>query len=121
MKVITENTCKTTYPAGQEKTSAVGGSIVGKADLESITREFMTVGSSQNTISFETSISDLTTDILVGSTDNHAVLGGIILILVLNDKALAGIVIGLAFTAPPELNLEALEVSLILHYLNERL
>ena len=81
----------------------------------------MAVGSGQNTISFETSISDLTTDILVGSTDNHAVLGGIILILVLNDKALAGIVIGLAFTAPPELNLEALEVSLILHYLNERL
>jgi len=107
-------------PAGQKKTSAVGGSIVGKANLESITREFVAVGSGQNTISFETSISDLTTDILVGSTDNHAVLGGIILILVLNDKALAGIVIGLAFTAPPELNLEALEVSLILHYLNER-
>lgn len=81
----------------------------------------MTVGSSQNTISFETSISNLTTDVLVGSTDDHAVLRGIILILVLNDKTLTGIVVGLAFTAPPELNLEALEVSLILHYLNERL
>ena len=81
----------------------------------------MTVGSSQNTISFETSISDLTTDVLVGSTDDHAVLGGIILILVLNDKAFAGIVIGLTFTAPPEFNLEALEVSLILDYLDERL
>jgi hypothetical protein len=39
----------------------------------------------------------------------------------LNDKALAGEVVGLALSAPAELDLEPLEVGLVLHDLDERL
>lgn len=49
------------------------------------------------------------------------VLGSVVLVLGLDDKTLTGIVIGLAFTPPPELHLEALEVSFILDHLHKTL
>ena len=39
----------------------------------------------------------------------------------LDDKTFAGIVVGLSLTAPAELDLEPLEVSLVLDDFNERL
>lgn len=38
----------------------------------------------------------LADDVLVGDTDNQAVLGAVVLVLGLNNKALAGVVVGLA-------------------------
>jgi hypothetical protein len=53
-------------------------------------------------------------DILVGESDDETVLGGVVLIFNLNNKALSGIVICLSRTSALELNLEALEVCLVL-------
>ena len=57
----------------------------------------------------------------VGGPDNHAVLRGVVLVLVLDDKTLAGVVVGLALSAPAELNLEALVVRLVLHQFDKSL
>ncbi len=72
----------------------------------------MAVGGSDDPVALDAGIGNLTADVLVGGADDHAVLGRIILVLVLDDKTLAGIVVGLALTAPAELDLEPLEVSL---------
>lgn len=37
------------------------------------------------------SFTDLAADVPVGEPDNHSVLGGVVLVLVLHDKALAGV------------------------------
>ena len=79
----------------------------------------MTVGCSKDSISFKSGIGDLTGDVLVGHTHNHTILGGIVFVLVLNNKTLSGVVIGLTLTTPLELNLESLEISFALDYLDE--
>ena len=61
----------------------------------------------------------LADDVLVGETDNQAVLGSVVLVLVLNDQPLTGIVVGLSLPAPLELDLVPLEVGLVLHKFNE--
>lgn len=38
---------------------------------------------------------DLANDILVGEANNHPVLGGVVLVFVLDDQAFAGIVVSL--------------------------
>merc|ERR1719190_315968 len=80
----------------------------------------MTISSRQNTISLKTSISNLTADILVGRSNDHAVLRGIVFILVLYNKTFPCKVIGLSFSAPSKFDLEALEISLVLDHFYER-
>jgi len=58
---------------------------------------------------------DLGDDILVAESNNEAIFGARILILVLCDQTLTGVVISLAFSAPSELHLVALKVSFILY------
>jgi len=62
---------------------------------------------------------DLACDVLVGEADDEAVLGGLVLILVLDDEPSSGIVVSLALSSSFELDLVALEVRLVLHNLNE--
>ena len=112
---------KDTYPSGQKKSSTIGSGVVGQTNLDTITREFMTVCGGDNPVSFKPGVCNLTGDVLVRHTHNHAILGGIIFILVLNDETFSGIVISFALTTPPELDLESLEVSFALDYLDERL
>ena len=112
---------KDTYPSGQKKSGTIGSGIVGQTNLDTITREFMTVCGGDNPVSFKPGVCNLTGDVLVRHTHNHAILGGIIFILVLNDETFSGIVISFALTTPPELDLESLEVSFALDYLDERL
>ena len=81
----------------------------------------MTVGGSHNPVSLKTSVCDLTCDILVGQTNDHAVLGGVVLVLVLNDKALPGVEVSFTFTAPAELDLEALKISFAFYHFDEGL
>ena len=81
----------------------------------------MTVSGSHDTITFKSSISNLTADVGVRLSDNHTVFGGIILVLILNDKSLSCIVIGLSLTTPAKLDLEPLEVGLALYHLDKRL
>lgn len=81
----------------------------------------MRVGRADNTIALNASVSDLSGDVLVGQTHNQTVLGRVVLILVLESQTLSGIVISFALTAPAEFNLVALEVLLVLDYLDETL
>ena len=81
----------------------------------------MAVSSSHNSISLEASISDLTSDVFVGTSHNHTILGCIVLVLVLDDKALTGIIVGLAFTSPPKLHLVTLEISFTFDHFDKRL
>lgn len=81
----------------------------------------MRIGSADNAISFNTSVSNLASDVTVAQTDNHTILGGIVLVLVLNDQALTSIVIGLTFTTSAEPDLVTLEVLFILNNLHETL
>merc|ERR1719300_1070171 len=106
--------------SSQEQSSAVACSIVGKPNFNSISGQLMTVSSANNDVSFKSSIGNLAADVSVGRSDNHPVLGCIILVLVLNYKTFASIEISLSFTPPAELDLETLEVSLVLNNLDER-
>lgn len=101
-------------PPCKQKTGAVSGGIVGEADLDSELGQLGGIGSADNKVTLQVSISNLTGDVLVGDPDNHTMLGGVVLVLVLDHKTLAGIVVGLALAAPAELDLEPLEVSLVL-------
>ena len=109
------------YPSRQKKTGAIGCSIVGESNLDTILRKFVTVCSGNDSISFKSGIGNLTGDIFVGETHNHTILGGIVFVLVLNNKAFPGEVVSFTLTTPPELDLESLEVSFALDYLDERL
>ena len=80
----------------------------------------MGVGGADDIISFQTSVSDLAADVSVRDTDDHAVLGSVVFVLVLDDETFAGIVVGLALSPPAELDLVPLEVSLVLNKLYKR-
>ena len=98
----------------QEQTGAVGGRVVGQADLDAVVGQLVAVGRGHNLVSVEARIGDLTANVPVRGAHDHAVLGGVILVLVLHHQTLAGEVVGLAFPAPAELDLVALEVRLVL-------
>merc|ERR1719348_2295444 len=106
-------------PPAEQETGAVCGGVVGESDLDSVLGQLRGIGSAHHLITLKVGIGDLTCNVLVGNPDNHAVLGGVILVLVLDDKTFAGIVVGLALAPPPELDLEPLEVSLVLDNLDK--
>lgn len=81
----------------------------------------MRVGSADDTIAFDASISNLTSNVAVAQTYNQTILRCIVLILVLEDQAFSGIVVGLTLTTPLELDLITLKVLLVLYNLNETL
>lgn len=81
----------------------------------------MGVGSADDTIAFDAGIGNLTGNVTVAQTYNQTILRCVVLILVLEDQAFPGIVIGLTLTTPLELNLITLKVLLVLYNLNETL
>lgn len=74
----------------------------------------MSISRGQQDIPLDFGVNNLADDILVGDADDETVLGGVVLVLLLNDETLASIVISLAFAASAVLDLEALEVGLVL-------
>lgn len=89
--------------------------------LNAVFGQFMGVGSAYNTITFNAREGNLYGNVFVGQTHNQTVFGSVVFVLVLEDQAFAGIVIGFTLTTPAELNLITLEVLLILDYFNETL
>lgn len=89
--------------------------------LNTIFGQLMGIRSAYNTIAFNSGISDLYGDILIGQAYNQTVFGCVVLIFVLEDQTFPGIVISFTFTTPAEFHLIALEVLLILDYFNETL
>ena len=107
--------------AGEEEAGAVGGGVVGESDLHAVAGELVRVGGGHNLVSLQTGVRYLAGDVAVGGAHDHTVLGGVVFVLVLDDQALAGVVVGLTLPAPAELDLVPLEVRLVLHNLDERL
>lgn len=62
---------------------------------------------------------NLSDDVLVGEADDETVLGGVVLVLVLDRETLARVVVGLALAPPLELGLVALEVGAVLDNFNK--
>ena len=106
--------------AGDKQTSGVGSSVVGETKLDAIARKLVRVGSGHDVITVDAGVHDLADAVAVGETDNKTVLGGVVLVLVLDHKAQTLTIVSLALTATTVLSLEALEVSLILDDLLER-
>jgi hypothetical protein len=105
--------------ASQQKTSAVGGSVVRKTNLHSIARQFMSIGRVDNNVAADSRVGNLNSgdifklrknaylsdDVLVGKADDQTVLRRIVLVLVLNGQTLASIVVGFSLTTALELGL----------------
>lgn len=104
---------------GNQQTGAVSGSVVGQAALDSVLGQLMRVSGAHDAISLNASVSDLTGDVAVAEAHDQTVLGSVVLVLILEDKTLASLVVGSALTTPLELDLVALEVLFVLHDLNE--
>lgn len=102
-----------------EQTSAVSCSVVGQTDLDAISRQLVRVSGADDAISFNACISDLTGDVAVAQTNDETVLGRIILVLILEDKTLASLVVGTALATSLKLNLVPLEVLLVLDDFHE--
>ena len=110
-----------TYPSGQEETGAISSSVIGQSNFDAVVGQFMAVSGSHNPITLKAGIGNLTSDVFVGTSHNHTILGRIVLVLVLNDETFTGIVVGLALTSPPEFHLVTLEISLALDHFDKRL
>src|SRR5512142_230954 len=86
--------------AGNQQTGTVSGSVVGQTNLNTVFGQFMGVGSAYNAITFNAGEGNLYGDVLVGQTYNQTVFGCVVLVLVLEDQAFTGIVIGFTLTTP---------------------
>jgi hypothetical protein len=105
---------------GEEESGGISGGIVGQTSSESELSELLRISSAEDLISLQGSVDDLGDDSGGGDTANKAVLGGVVLVLVLQDQTLASVVVGLAFTTSLELSLIAHEIGLVLDELHER-
>jgi hypothetical protein len=63
----------------------------------------------------------LSDNILVGESNDQAILGSVVLVLILDNQAAAGIVISPSLTTPAEFNLVTLEVRFVLDNFNKTL
>ena len=104
-----------------KKTSAVSSGVVLETDAEAISGELLGAGSGKDLVTIDLSIDDLANHISVSEADNQAVLRGLVLVLILGDELVALVIVSLALASSAELDLVALEISLILNNLNERL
>jgi hypothetical protein len=78
-----------------KKTRERTSSVVGKTKLDTILGELVRVGGGKNNITSDLGVDDLGNNVGVGETDDESVLGRVVLVLILDDKALAGIEISL--------------------------
>ena len=93
--------------AGKEQTGSVGSSPVGQTLVNAVAGELVGVGSGEDLVTGDLGVDNLGNDVTVGEANNHAVLGGVVLVLGLGDQALASIVVGLTLAATAVLSLEA--------------
>lgn len=87
--------------------------------LDSVLGQLMGVGGAHDLVALDARVGDLAGDVLVAQTHNQAVLGGVVLVLVLERQAPTGVVVGASLATPLELDLVPLEVLLVLHDLDE--
>ena len=78
-----------------QQTRAVRGSVVRQTQLHSVARELSRGSSTQHTVTSDISRNNLGNHLVVGDAHHQTVLGGVVLVLRLDDQSLTGIVIGL--------------------------
>jgi hypothetical protein len=66
---------------GTQESSTVGGGVVFKTNLQSRPRQLVGTGTGQNTIAIDQSVGNLANNLLVGETNDKAVLGRLVLVL----------------------------------------
>jgi len=106
--------------AGGQEASGVGSSVVGVASVDTEAGELLGVSSHEGLVALDGSVDNLADYALVGSTDDKTVLLGVILVLLLDDEASAGLIVSLAFSATAPLGLISLGVCFVLENFHER-
>jgi len=96
--------------AGDEKTSGVGSSPVGKTVLDTVCLQLVGVCGDKDLVTGELRGDDLSNDVAVGETDDETVFWCIVLVLCLGDQTLACVVIGLSGTTALVLSLVTTEM-----------
>lgn len=114
LEVCVDTTCK-------EETNCISCSPAVETELNAITLEFMAISNVDDTITTDVGSNDCCDNITVGETNNKTVLRCSIFVLILPDKTLTCIVIGLVLTTTAWLNLETLEICVGLCNFNETL
>lgn len=89
--------------------------------LNAILGQFMRVSCTDNLVSFDTCICNLSCNISITDTYNQTILWSIVLVFILENQSLASLIISFSLTTPLEPNLVALEVLLVLYNFNEPL
>jgi hypothetical protein len=105
---------------GEEETSGVGGGVVGEtAGDVAVVLELLGVSGGDSHVTLEGRVDDGGEDTLIGETDDHSVLLGVVLILVVDDKSLTSVVVGLSLSSTSEFGLISLRVGLVFKELDE--
>jgi len=105
--------------AGKKEASCVSGSVVGKTAFDAVVHKFLRIGSTDCHIALEGRVDNRSKDTLVGETNNQAVLLRVVLILVVNDKSLASVVVRLSLSSAAELSLISFRVCFVLENFHE--
>ena len=82
--------------ASAQQTRAVSSGVVGQTQLHSVTRKLSGGGGAEHTVSNDLSRNDLSNHLVVGDTGHESVLGGVVLVLGLDDQSLTSVVVGLS-------------------------
>ena len=100
--------------AGKEETSGVGGGVVGETGLDTEGAELLGVSSAHGHVTLDGGVDDAAENASVGHTDDHSVLLGVVLVLVVDHQSLTGVVVGLTLSSTSEFGLVPLGVRLVL-------
>jgi len=102
-----------------QKTSGIGGGIVGQTESDSMSLELMGIGAGKNNVTDHLGGGNLAANVLVANAYDESVFGAVVLVLVLADQSLAGTVVSLTLPSSTVFGLEAFEVSSVLDDFNE--
>jgi len=94
--------------SGAKEANTVGTSIVGETALDSVFGEFLGVSGDHGLVALNSGVDDGADDSLVGSSDDESVLFGVVLVLVVDNKSLASVVVGLSMSSSAKFGLVAL-------------
>ena len=94
--------------SGEEEAGGVGGSVVGKTASDTVVGELFRVSGSDGHITLDGGVNDLGEDASVSEADDHSVLLGVVLVLVVDDESLTSVVVGLSLSSSSEFSLVSL-------------
>ena len=84
---MTTKNLNQTYATSDEQASAIRGRVVCQPDLHSELGQLMGISGRNDAITVDLGVGNLRHNVLVREAHNEAVLGGVVLVLVLNNEA----------------------------------